>query len=53
LPVREASSTRLAEFGHMEQFFGLTRWAGNDAFVAKTLLDPGASINIVSPIYST
>lgn len=50
---REASSTRLTEFGHMQQFFGLTRWASNNTFVAKTLIDPGASINIVSPYFAS
>ena len=53
LPLNEASSHRLAEFGHMKQFFGSTRWASNDTFVAKTLLDPGASINIVSPYFAS
>jgi hypothetical protein len=53
LPVREDNSSRLSQFGHMQQFFGLSRWAGNDVFVAKTLLDPGASINIVSPYFAS
>ena len=37
------------ELGHEEQFYGVTRFANNDAFIVKTLLDPGATINIMCP----
>jgi len=47
--VDASKALSLKDFGHEEQFFGVTRFAKNDAFVAKTLLDPGAEINIISP----
>jgi len=37
----------------MPQCFGVTRWASNNNFVAKTLIDGGASINIVSPYFAS
>jgi hypothetical protein len=36
--------------GNMQQFFGVSRLAGNDDFLAKTLMDPGATMNIISPL---
>jgi hypothetical protein len=50
-PIASVSALQLplSEFGHESQFFGLTRFANNDAFVAKTLMDPGAELNIISP----
>jgi hypothetical protein len=36
--------------GNMQQFFAVSRLAGNDEFVAKTLMDPGATMNIISPM---
>jgi hypothetical protein len=35
---------------NMQQFFGISRLAGNDEFNAKTLMDPGATMNIISPL---
>jgi hypothetical protein len=42
-------NTSLAAFGHERQYFGVARFAHNDEFVAKTLMDPGAEINVISP----
>jgi hypothetical protein len=36
--------------GNMQQFFAVTRLAGNNDFMAKTLMDPGATMNIISPL---
>lgn len=46
---RATSDNSFEDLGHMEQFFGVTRFAKNDEFVIKTLLDPGATINIMCP----
>jgi hypothetical protein len=40
----------LVLLGNMQQFFAVSRLAGNDEFVAKTLMDPGATMNIISPL---
>jgi hypothetical protein len=37
------------ELGHEDQFYGVTRFAQNDDFIVKTLMDPGATINIMCP----
>lgn len=37
------------ELGHEDQFYGVTRFANNNEFIVKTLLDPGATINIMCP----
>jgi hypothetical protein len=42
----------LALYGHEKQFFGVSRFASNDLLTAKTLLDPGAEINIIGPIFA-
>ncbi len=42
----------LAEFGHEDQFFGAARFANNNDLVAQTLLDPGATINIINPMFA-
>ena len=44
-----AIESSLAAFGHERQYFGVTRFARNEAFTAKTLMDPGAELNIISP----
>ncbi len=43
-------SNAFEELGHEEQFYGVTRFAGNDDFKVRTLMDPGATINIISPM---
>lgn len=35
--------------GHEQQFFAIARLAKNNALLAKTLMDPGATINVISP----
>jgi hypothetical protein len=35
--------------GHEEQFYGVVRFASNNDFTSKALLDPGATINIICP----
>jgi hypothetical protein len=42
-------SDLFCELGHEKQFFGATRFCKNDEFVYKTLMDPGATINIICP----
>jgi hypothetical protein len=37
------------ELGHEDQFFGVTRFANNDEFVFRSLMDPGATINVIAP----
>jgi hypothetical protein len=37
------------ELGHEDQFYGVTRFACNDEFVFKSLMDPGATINVIAP----
>jgi hypothetical protein len=43
-------SDLFTELGHEEQFSSVTRFASNDAFRSRTLMDPGATINIISPM---
>ena len=50
--VAAIHTATLSEIGHERQFFGVSRFAQNNAFAAKTLLDPGAEINIISPQYA-
>lgn len=38
------------ELGHEEQFYAVTRFASNDDFKTRTLMDPGATINIICPM---
>jgi hypothetical protein len=45
-----SASDALSLLGNMQQFFGVSRLAGNDEFTAKTLMDPGATMNIISPL---
>lgn len=40
----------LERFGYMPQFFGVARFAQNNEFQAKCLLDPGGAINVISPM---
>ena len=35
--------------GHEEQFYGAVRFASNNDFTSTSLLDPGATINIICP----
>jgi hypothetical protein len=44
-----AVSDAFCELGHEDQFFGAARFARNDEFIYRTLMDPGATINVVSP----
>jgi hypothetical protein len=44
-----ALSDPFCELGHEEQFYAVARFAKNDEFIFKTLMDPGATINIISP----
>jgi hypothetical protein len=37
------------ELGHEDQFYGVTRFACNNDFVFKSLMDPGATINVIAP----
>jgi len=40
---------RFDELGHEDQFYRVTRFAQNDEFQVRTLMDPGATINIICP----
>jgi hypothetical protein len=44
-----AISDGFDELGHEDQFYGVTRFAQNDEFHVRTLMDPGATINIICP----
>jgi hypothetical protein len=44
-----AMSDPFCELGHEEQFFAVAKFAKNDEFIFKTLMDPGATINIICP----
>jgi hypothetical protein len=54
LPISCSSSGDILRENKMTQFFGVSRLIGNDGIElqVKTLLDPGAEFNIVSPEYS-
>ena len=47
-----SSEEALHLLGNEPQFFGVVRLAGNESFKAKTLIDPGATLNIISPMCS-
>ncbi len=42
-------SDPFCELGHEDQYFGVTRFAENDEFIVRTLMDPGATINVICP----
>jgi hypothetical protein len=44
-----ALSDPFCELGHEEQFYAVAKFAKNDEFIFRTLMDPGATINIICP----
>ena len=46
----QLASHPLENFGYMPQFFGVARFAQNDEFRSQCLMDPGAAINVISPM---
>jgi hypothetical protein len=46
---RASLSDPFEELGHEDQFYAVGRFAKNDDFVFKTLMDPGATINVICP----
>jgi hypothetical protein len=50
LAAMHTASHPLEDFGYMPQFFGVARFAQNDEFRSQCLMDPGAAINVISPM---
>ena len=42
----------LERFGYMPQFFAVARFAQNDELTVNCLMDPGAAINVISPMFA-